>query len=73
MCRWKNEHDAAELHRTTLIVVLLVAEQEERAMVLQEEIRRLATQPRQSPWLLLDGRDPDWAITEVVAAFEAMQ
>jgi 2-amino-4-hydroxy-6-hydroxymethyldihydropteridine diphosphokinase len=40
---------------------------------LQAEIKHLATQPHQSPWLLLDEADLDWALTELVAAIEAMQ
>ncbi|MDP6554179.1 MAG: 2-amino-4-hydroxy-6-hydroxymethyldihydropteridine diphosphokinase [Pirellulaceae bacterium] len=70
---WKNVQNAEELDRTTLIVVLLAPGDGEWAAPLQAEIRRLATVPRRSPWILLDARDPDWALTEVVAAIEAMQ
>ncbi|HJN11020.1 MAG: 2-amino-4-hydroxy-6-hydroxymethyldihydropteridine diphosphokinase [Pirellulaceae bacterium] len=70
---WKNVQNAEELDRTTLIVVLLAPGDGEWAAPLQAEIRRLATVPRRSPWILLDAQDPDWALTEVVAAIEAMQ
>ncbi len=70
---WKSEPDAEELDRTTLIVVLLVAPGDERTAAFQTEIEKVATVPGQSPWLLLDGQDPDWALREVIAAIEAMR
>jgi 2-amino-4-hydroxy-6-hydroxymethyldihydropteridine diphosphokinase len=71
--RWKNLQTADELDRLTLIVVLLAPGEGEWAAPLQAEIKQLATMPRQSPWLLLEASDTDWALREVVAAIEAMQ
>lgn len=65
--------DVDELDRTTVNVVLIVPEENQHTAILQAEIIRLATAPRQAPWLLLDAGDPDWALTEVVAAAEAMR
>lgn len=70
---WQSELDADELDRTTLIVILHGAKNDEWPAHMPAEITQLATAPRQSPWLLLDGQDPEWALTEVVAAIEAMQ
>jgi 2-amino-4-hydroxy-6-hydroxymethyldihydropteridine diphosphokinase len=70
---WEAMQYADELQRTTLIVVLLAPGDGEWSARLQVEIKQLATRPRRSPWLVLNACESDWALTEVVAAIEAMQ
>jgi len=70
---WENDGHANELEHVTLTAVLLAPHEDMSEAALESSIQRLAMRPRQAPWLVLDAQDMDWAVTEVVAAIEAMQ